>query len=360
MSSTVFRNASGLPNSEQVTTARDLARLANALMRDYPALLRGSSRSRASSLSRPHARKPQSHARQLRRRRRSEDRLHQRLRLQPRDVGGTRQPPPDRRGDGRQQRRPARPHDGRPHGSRLQRWRAMQLSPWTSMRKPPSARYTAAQFDPGASFAEAYRPPAALTPQQAQQQQVSPGACRVSWRPLRRSRPPPRRPSPPPPPARRLRCTSDTPALGSWVIQVGSFSEPQAAQAALERATAALPDTALGLGHRRRSADGQPASSIARGSSTCRRNRPPRAASASRSGRSIARRSRSRPGIRRVHAEGARRQGRSTNDALVDGAARASGPTVPWLGFSSRLGWARRPTLRSSSACTFTRSGATR
>ena len=36
MSSTVFRNASGLPNPEQVTTARDMARLANALMRDFP------------------------------------------------------------------------------------------------------------------------------------------------------------------------------------------------------------------------------------------------------------------------------------------------------------------------------------
>ena len=36
MSSTVFRNASGLPNREQVTTARDLARLANALLRDFP------------------------------------------------------------------------------------------------------------------------------------------------------------------------------------------------------------------------------------------------------------------------------------------------------------------------------------
>ena len=34
----------------------------------------------------------------------------------------------------------------------------------------------------------------------------------------------------------------DTPALGSWVIQVGSFSEPQAAQAAVERAAAALPN----------------------------------------------------------------------------------------------------------------------
>jgi D-alanyl-D-alanine carboxypeptidase len=36
MSSTVFRNASGLPNPEQVTTARDMARLANALLRDFP------------------------------------------------------------------------------------------------------------------------------------------------------------------------------------------------------------------------------------------------------------------------------------------------------------------------------------
>src|SRR5205814_5490311 len=36
MSSTVFRNASGLPDPEQVTTARDMARLANALLRDFP------------------------------------------------------------------------------------------------------------------------------------------------------------------------------------------------------------------------------------------------------------------------------------------------------------------------------------
>ena len=36
MMSTVFRNASGLPNREQVTTARDLSKLANALLRDFP------------------------------------------------------------------------------------------------------------------------------------------------------------------------------------------------------------------------------------------------------------------------------------------------------------------------------------
>lgn len=36
MKNTEFRNASGLPNSEQVTTAFDMARLAIALRRDYP------------------------------------------------------------------------------------------------------------------------------------------------------------------------------------------------------------------------------------------------------------------------------------------------------------------------------------
>lgn len=36
MNNTVFRNASGLPNEGQVTTARDMARLGIALIRDYP------------------------------------------------------------------------------------------------------------------------------------------------------------------------------------------------------------------------------------------------------------------------------------------------------------------------------------
>ncbi len=36
MTSTTFRNASGLPNSGQRSTARDMARLAQALLRDYP------------------------------------------------------------------------------------------------------------------------------------------------------------------------------------------------------------------------------------------------------------------------------------------------------------------------------------
>ena len=36
MSNTTFRNASGLPNDEQVTTARDMATLATHLIHDYP------------------------------------------------------------------------------------------------------------------------------------------------------------------------------------------------------------------------------------------------------------------------------------------------------------------------------------
>lgn len=36
MSRTTFRNASGLPDPQQVTTARDMAKLAMALLRDYP------------------------------------------------------------------------------------------------------------------------------------------------------------------------------------------------------------------------------------------------------------------------------------------------------------------------------------
>ncbi|WP_407811603.1 D-alanyl-D-alanine carboxypeptidase family protein, partial [Staphylococcus aureus] len=36
MTKTVFRNASGLPNKSQVTTARDMAKLGLALQRDFP------------------------------------------------------------------------------------------------------------------------------------------------------------------------------------------------------------------------------------------------------------------------------------------------------------------------------------
>lgn len=228
MSSTVFRNASGLPNSEQVTTARDLAKLANALMRDYPhyyAIFSAQSYTYRGRVLTNHNRMLGNYD--------GADGLktgytnasgfnlvmsavRDNRRLIGVVMGGTSAAQRDRTMAALMDR-----------GFTLAA--AMQLSPWTSVRKPPSARYTAAQFDPGATFAEAYRPPA--TPSK----QVSPKyAGFVPPAPAAPAAPAAFTAAPPP--------AADMPSLGSWVIQVGSFSEPQAAQAALERATAALPN----------------------------------------------------------------------------------------------------------------------
>ncbi len=228
MSSTVFRNASGLPNSEQVTTARDLAKLANALLRDYPHYY-----AIFSVQSYPYrGRTLENHNRMLGNYDGADglktgytnasgfnlvmSAVRDNRRLIGVVMGGTSAAQRDRTMAALMDR-----------GFALAQ--AMQLSPWTSVRKPASARYTAAQFDPGASFAEAYRPPA--TPSK----QVNPKyAGFVPPAPATPAAPAAFTAAPP--------AAADTPALGSWVIQVGSFSDPQAAQAALERATAALPD----------------------------------------------------------------------------------------------------------------------
>ena len=97
MSNTHYVNASGLPDARQISTARDIATLSRAVMRDYPQYYHYFSIQQL-RLPRPHDDQSQRPAGPHARRRRPEDRLHQRLRLQPRRLGGARQPPADRGG----------------------------------------------------------------------------------------------------------------------------------------------------------------------------------------------------------------------------------------------------------------------
>ena len=90
MTRTTFRNASGLPNRKQRSTARDMAQLARALMRDFPHRYHYFDDERFATGERA------SHAQQaagsLPRHGRYKDRLHPGLGVQPRGVGGTRRP----------------------------------------------------------------------------------------------------------------------------------------------------------------------------------------------------------------------------------------------------------------------------
>ena len=115
MTQTVYRNASGLPDDEQVTTARDQSTLGRAIQDRFPALL-PLLLDRGVQLPRPFDPQPQSPARQGRGRRWNQDRLYPRVGLQSRDLDAPRQPPSGRRGAGRPQRRFARRHHAQPAG----------------------------------------------------------------------------------------------------------------------------------------------------------------------------------------------------------------------------------------------------
>ena len=103
----------------------------------------------------------------------------------------------------------------------------MQLSPWTSPRKPPSARYSAANFDPSLAFPDAgprlalakVNAPAAAGQKPSTDQRVAGPTV----------------------PTAEGSIAPSAPSIGAWVIQVGSFSDPQTAQLALGRASSALP-----------------------------------------------------------------------------------------------------------------------
>src|SRR5713226_9423231 len=224
MTSTVYRNASGLPNREQITTARDLARLAFALMRDFPHYY-----AVFSVQSYPYrGRILENHNRMLLSYEGADglktgytvasgfnlvmSAMRDNRRLIGVVMGGD--------SAGQRDRMMA---DLMDYG--FASAQSMRLSPWTSIRKPASARYTATNFDPSLVIPESAPrlvPPAAPPPVQT----VSTDQ-RVAG------------PAVPAPAA----AAPGGPSIGSWVIQVGSFSDSQGAQLALERASSTLPDS---------------------------------------------------------------------------------------------------------------------
>ena len=103
--------------------------------------------------------------------------------------------------------------------------RDLHLPPWTSPRIPPSARYAAANFVPGTAI------PDVLPVRQVVRTEPIPAKRAVR-------------------PTGTVRVASNdatvpaeaTPPVGSWVIQVGSFSDTRSAQRALQQATSILSD----------------------------------------------------------------------------------------------------------------------
>jgi D-alanyl-D-alanine carboxypeptidase len=214
MSSTVFRNASGLPNPDQVTTARDMARLANALLRDFPHYYPV-----FSVLSYSYRGRPLEN--------------HNRMLASYAGADGLKTGYTNASGFNlvmsavRDNRRLIGVVMGGNTAFQRDRLMAelmdqgfttaqqMSVQPWTSPRVPPSARYTAANFVPGVGPLDA----------------KSLGGF-VRAEPATSSR-------------ALVASTAPPPAsiAGSWVIQVGSFSDSRAAQAALERAAGVLPES---------------------------------------------------------------------------------------------------------------------
>ncbi|UYN93186.1 MAG: D-alanyl-D-alanine carboxypeptidase [Enhydrobacter sp.] len=222
MASTVFRNASGLPSREQVTTARDMARLAHALLRDFPhyyAVFSAQSYGYRGRVLENHNRMLANYA--------GADGLktgytaasgfnlvmsavRDDRRLIGVVMGGNTAFQRDRQMADLMDRGFAHAH-------------ALRLAGWQWPQMPARARYQAAHFVPGIAG-----PALARAPQPASPTQVE--AVLASMRAA---------------PASNAAPVGDggaTPSAGSWVIQVGSFADSRAAELALQRASSALPD----------------------------------------------------------------------------------------------------------------------
>jgi D-alanyl-D-alanine carboxypeptidase len=230
MMSTIFRNASGLPNRDQVTTARDLARLAYALLRDYPHYYPV-----FSVQSYPYrGRVLENHNRMLATYEGTDgfktgytvasgfNLVMSAVRDNRRLIGVV------MGGDSAWQR-------DRLMAELMDRGfataQAMHLSPWTTIRKPASARYTAANFDPALVLPQSTPRLAVANAQPPMPAEPALQAASIDQRAASAAVP------------AEGSAAMAGPAIGSWVIQLGSFSDAQAAQLALGRANMALPGT---------------------------------------------------------------------------------------------------------------------
>lgn len=231
MSSTVFRNASGLPNQEQVTTARDMTKLAYALLRDFPHYYPIFSVQSYLYRGRPlanHNQMLQSYP--------GADGLKtgytvaSGFNLVMSAVRDSRRLIGVVMGGDTAWSRDRLMAELMDQGFLLAQ--AQSMPAWNWPRPPQSARYTASSFVAGTTIVEAphLAPPVA----KAEPAPTLPPKPAV---PVRLANAEPTAPVP-------SASTADpsTPAIGSWVIQVGSFSDSRAAQAALERANSMLPE----------------------------------------------------------------------------------------------------------------------
>jgi D-alanyl-D-alanine carboxypeptidase len=240
MSSTVFRNASGLPNREQVTTARDLARLGFALMRDFPhyypifsvqsfpyrgRILENHNRMLGSYEGADGLKTGYTNASGF-------NLVMSAMRDNRRLIGVV------MGGDsaGQRDRMMAMLMD-----QGFASAATMRLSAWTNIRKPPSARYAAANFDPSLVIPET-TPRLAVARAEPQAAPVAPPPAPPPVQPQvgqRVAGPAVPTPAAPPEPSPSPGGVS----IGSWVIQVGSFNDSEAAQLALGRASVALSES---------------------------------------------------------------------------------------------------------------------
>jgi D-alanyl-D-alanine carboxypeptidase len=230
MTSTVFRNASGLPNREQVTTARDLSRLAYALLRDYPHYY-----PIFSVQSYPYRGRMLMNHNSMLLSYEGADGLKtgytvasgfnlvmSAVRDNRRLIGVV-------MGGDTGWQRDKLMAELMDHG--FASAQALHLSAWTAMRKPASARYTAANFDPTLVLPQSTPRLAAAHPQATAPADPAVQAASTDQRTAAAAVAPAEGSAAP------------GPAIGSWAIQVGSFSDTQTAQQALERASSVLPSS---------------------------------------------------------------------------------------------------------------------